>query len=154
MRIIFTNIITIWFLTSCVAQDNKSNIDIIGYEQYDKETTVLIDNLDRETIPEVLKKFYYNQLEEDDFSDPQSIINENTGSRIIDLKSKQASDGYLYLTKYSREFISNHEDIVFIVGQDTINTKEKVMKLIGLKRAEIINTDTIRNGDYNLIKIN
>jgi len=154
MRTIFFNIAIICFFTSCMAQDNKGNSDVVGYEKYDKVTIVVIDNLSRNSLPEVLKRFYYNQLQEKDFFEPQSIVNDSNDTRIVELKTKQAEDGYLYICKYTNEFITNNKDVLFVVGQDTINAKEEVLNLVRMKRTEIISVDTSKTKEYALIKIN
>lgn len=154
MKTILLNIIAIFVFVSCTAQQNKSIEDVVGFEKYDKGTVVFVDNLYREAIPEVFKEFYYNQLNDRDFHKPQSIVSESDNTRMVDLKTKQAKDGYLHINKYANEFIANNKVVLIVVNQDTVDTKEEVLNLIKMKRTEVFSIDTIITKEYPLIKIN
>ncbi len=154
MKTLLLNLVIICFFVSCSAQQDKQNRDVVGYEKYNEKTEVLVDNLNREVMPEVLGQFYYRQLEENDFHKIQSVIKEGDGKRTVNIKSKQANDGYLYVTKCVNEFIDKGDSVVFIVGQDTVNTKERVMNLVKMKQDDLVGVDTLIIGNYKLIKIN
>ena len=155
MRTLLINIFVICTTVSCVTQrEQNNNSGIIGFEKYNNKTVIYVDFFNRDVIPEVLKVNYYYNLEEKDFYKPQSIVSETDSLRTIQLKSKSAQKGYLYINKYSNDFIINNKGVVFIVGQDTVNTKERVMKLVEMKRSEVISVDTLQEGKLNLIRIN
>lgn len=140
---------------SCASQ-KKQNIsgDVIGYEKYNKNTITYIDYLNRDNISEILKEFYYDKLEEKDFYKPQIIISTQDSTRTIQLKSKAANKGYLFINKYSNDFITNNKNIIYLIGQDTVNSKEKVLRLIEMKRSEVTKVDTFKGDKYNIVKIN
>jgi hypothetical protein len=155
MKTLFISIIVICSAVSCITQ-RKQNIsgEVIGLEKYNSKTITLVDFLNRDKIPNVLKLYYYNNLEEQDFYTPQSIISKNDSTRTIHLKSKQAKEGYMFINKYSNDFVSNNENIIYVIGQDTINSKEEVMKLIEMKRTEVVKVDTVKVEAHSLIIIN
>ncbi len=155
MKALIIKIIICCVFVSCASQ-KKKNIsgDVIGYEKYNKNTTTYIDYLNRDDIPEILKEFYYDKLKEKDFYKPQIIISTQDSTRTIQLNSKAANKGYLFINKYSNYFITNNENIIYLIGQDTVNSKEKVMKLIEMKRSEVVKVDTFKVNKYNIVKIN
>lgn len=155
MKTLIINILVICVTVSCVTQRKQKNSSgIIGFEKYDNKTVIYVDFLNRDVIPEVLKVNYYDILKEKDFYKPESIVSKTDSLRTVQLKSKSAQKGYLYINEYSNDFITKNKDVVFIVGQDTVNTKERVMKLVGMKRSDVISVDTLQKGKLNLIRIN
>lgn len=155
MKILLISIIAICFTVSCISQEKQSkNGEIIGYEKYDNKTVTSVDYMNRDAIPKILKTYYYDSLEEKDFYKPQIVVSIADSTRTIQLKSRTAKEGYLYINKYSNAFITNYKDVVFIVGQDTINSKNRVMKLVEMKRSEVISIDTLQENNLNLIRIN
>jgi hypothetical protein len=156
MKIYLVNlVIIIYLIVSCAAQKKKNDSgEIVGFEKYNGKTVTLIDFLNRDKMPNVLRLYYYNELQEQNFYSPQSIISKSDGIRTIQLNSKHAQEGYLLINKYSNDFITNNRNILYLIGHDTINSKKEVMRLIGMKRYEVTKIDTIKGEVYNLIKIN
>jgi hypothetical protein len=105
-------------------------------------------------MPDVLKTYYYNNLNQQDFFTPQSIVSKSESTRTIQMKSKQAKEGYLFINKYTNDFITNNGNIIYLIGKDTINSKEEVIRLIEMKRTDVAKVDTIKGKEYNLIRIN
>lgn len=155
MKTFIINAIIICTAVSCATQ-RKQNIsgEVIGFEKYNSKTVILIDFLNRDKMPVVLKTYYYNDLGEKDFYTPQSIISKSDSTRTIHMKSKQAKEGYLFINKYTNDFITNNGNIIYLIGKDTINSKEEVIRLIEMKRSDVTKVDTIKRKAYNLIKIN
>ncbi|HBL77417.1 MAG: hypothetical protein A2W90_21390 [Bacteroidetes bacterium GWF2_42_66] len=155
MKTLLISIIIICTAVSCATQRNQNiNGEVVGLEKYNSKTFTLVDFLNRDKIPDVLRSYYYNDLGEQDFYTPQSIISKSDNTRTIHLKSKKAKEGYLYINKYSNDFVTNYENIIYIIGKDTINSKEDVMRLIEMKRSEVVKVDTVKGEVYNLIRIN
>lgn len=155
MKIFLINLLIILAFTSCVSQKKtKERREVIGFEKYNNKTVTLIDFLNRDKIPNVLRLYYYNVLGEQDFYIPRSIIAKSDGTRTIQLKSKQAKEGYLFINKYSNDFITNNMNIIYLIGKDTVNSKEEVMRLIEMKRNDITKVDTLKGEVYNVIRIN
>jgi len=155
MKTLLISIIITCIAASC-ANQRKQNIngEVVGLEKYNSKTLTLVDFLNRDKIPDVLRSYYYNDLGEQDFYTPQSIISKSDNTRTIHLKSKKAKEGYLYINKYSNDFVTNYENIIYLIGKDTINSKEDVMRLIEMKRSEVVKVDTVKGEVYNLIRIN
>ena len=148
------NAIIICTFISCASQ-RKQNISdvVVGFEKYNTKTVILIDFLNRDKIPNILKTYYYNNLGKQDFYTPLSIISKTNNTRTIYMKSKQVKEGFLFINKYTNNFITYNMNIVYLIGKDTINSKEKVYKLINLKKIQVERIDTITQGDLGLIKI-
>ena len=155
MKTFIINAIIICTAVSCASQ-RKQNIsgEVIGFEKYNSKTVILIDFLNRDKIPDVLKTYYYNNLSEQEFFAPQSIVSKSDNTRTIHMKSKQAKEGYLFINKYTNDFITNNGNIIYLIGKDTINSKEEVIRLIEMKRSDVAKVDTIKGKEYNLIRIN
>jgi hypothetical protein len=155
MKIFLINLLIILAFTSCVSQKrSKERSEVIGFEKYNNKTVTLIDFLNRDKIPNVLRLYYYNVLGEQDFYIPRSIISKSDGTRTIQLKSKQAKEGYLFINKYSNDFIISNKNIIYLIGKDTVNSKEEVMRLIEMKRTDFAKVDTLKGDVYNVIRIN
>jgi len=155
MKTLLINIIIICTTVSCATQRKQNaNGEAVGFEKHNSKTLTFVDFLNRDKIPDVLRWYYYNDLREQDFYTPQSIISKSDNTRTIHLKSKKAKEGYLYINKYSNDFVTNHEKIIYLIGKDTINSKEDVMRLIEMKRSEVVKVDTVNGEVYNLIRIN
>lgn len=141
-------------LIICIVVFQNVSAQVVGYEKYNNKTFTLVDFLNRDKIPKVLKIYYYDNLSDQDFYSPQIIISKSDHTRKICLKSKPAQKGYLYINKYSNDFITKNGNIMYLIGTDTINSKDEIIRLINMKRSEVKNVDTIKGKDYNLIKIN
>ena len=155
MKTFFINVIVICTAVSCVTQRNHNICgDVVEFETYNSKTVILIDFLNRDKIPDVLKTYYYNDLGAKDFYTPQSFISKNDSTRTIHMKSKHVNEGYLFINKYTKDFINNNGNIIYLIGKDTISSKEEVIRLIEIKRSDVAKIDTIKCKEYNLIKIN
>ena len=154
MKKIIINAIIIYSAFSCASQ-GKQNISgkVIGFEKFNNKTIILIDFLNYDKIPNVLKTYYYNNLREQDFYTPQSIMSKSDSTRTVVMKSKKAKKGYLFINKYTNDFLTNNGNVTYIIEKDTINSIEGVLRLINLEQVEIEKIDTIAQSSLNIIKV-
>lgn len=120
------------------------------YYNHSYENRVLIDNLDKDLIPNVIFENYYQS--KDFFMAPYKIGKGTIDSfqkRITSrLYTKKAKDGYLYLNNIIMDYIDKNckdyasLEISYLLDNSTIKSKEGVMKLVGL-RTKKINTIVI-----------
>ena len=131
------------------------------YYNHSYENRVLIDNLDKDLIPNVIFENYYQS--KDYFMAPYKIGKGTIDSfqkRITSrFYTKKAKDGYLYLNNIIMDYIDKNckdyasLEISYLLDNSTIKSKEGVMKLVGLRTKKINTIVIYHNRKSNQISV-
>jgi PBP1b-binding outer membrane lipoprotein LpoB len=117
-----------------------------------QDVIVFVDFLPIQKSPKVITD-YYSSLNDNDINGviiKSKIENESTLFVAI---SRKAKEGYFKLNKETYGFIMRHNNIKYLINNDTITTIDDMKRLVTLKQTQIHSIDTIVNPNNSLIVI-
>lgn len=135
-----------------------ANLNAQIYEPIGYKSIYYFDNLPLQIIPELFYREYYNSLGPSDYKGTV-IRNHTEKSNVVNLRSKKAKTGYLYVNGCIQDYIQQSEgeldqdSLLYVVNDEPVTTKKDVKRLVRLRKRRVLSIRIEHDSKSGLIMV-
>ncbi len=135
-----------------------ANLNAQIYEPIGYKSIYYLDNLPLQIIPELFYREYYNSLGPSDYKGTVKR-NHTEKSNVINLRSKKAKTGYLYVNGCIQDYIQQSEgeldqdSLLYVVNDEPVTTKKDVKRLVRLRKRRVLSIKIEHDSKSGLIMV-
>lgn len=135
-----------------------ANLNAQIYEPIGYKWIYYLDNLPLQIIPELFYREYYNSLGPSDYKGTVKR-NHTEKSNVINLRSKKAKTGYLYVNGCIQDYIQQSEgeldqdSLLYVVNDEPVTTKKDVKRLVRLRKRRVLSIRIEHDSKSGLIMV-
>ena len=135
-----------------------ANLNAQIYEPIGYKSIYYLDNLPLQIIPELFYREYYNSLGPSDYKGTVKR-NHTEKTNVINLRSKKAKTGYLYVNGCIQDYIQQSEgeldqdSLLYVVNDEPVTTKKDVKRLVRLRKRRVLSIKIEHDSKSGLIMV-
>ena len=135
-----------------------ANLNAQIYEPIGYKSIHYLDNLPLQIIPELFYREYYNSLCPSDYKGTVKR-NHTEKSNVVNLRSKKAKTGYLYVNGCIQDYIQQSEgeldqdSLLYVVNDEPVTTKKDVKRLVRLRKRRVLSIRIEHDSKSGLIMV-